>query len=57
MLKTHGIIQNTNVILVVDNASENFMEKVKKIHIRYLLPTNVSPNVFTQTLTHILNED
>lgn len=57
MLKIHGIIQNTNVILVVDNTSENFMEKVKKIHIRYLLPTNVSPNVFAQTLTHILNED
>ncbi len=57
MLKIRGITQNTNIILVVDNASESFMEKVKKVHIRYLLPTNVSPHVFAQTLTHILNED
>ena len=46
MLKIHGITQNTNIILVVDNASESFMEKVKKVHIRYLLPTNVSPACF-----------
>ncbi|HZF70822.1 hypothetical protein [Sulfuricurvum sp.] len=57
MLKSHGIMQKSNVVLVVDNVSESFMEQVKKIHIRYLLPTNVSPHVFTQRLTHILNED
>lgn len=57
MLKSRGIIQNTNVVLVVENTSESFMEQVKKNHIRYLLPTNVSSHVFAQTLTHILNED
>ncbi|MDD2369300.1 MAG: hypothetical protein PHQ90_08365 [Sulfuricurvum sp.] len=57
MLEKRGILQKTNVILVVENATESFLEQVKKIHIRYLLPTNVSPHLFTQTLTHILNED
>lgn len=57
MLKIRGTTQNTNIILVVDNASESLMEKVKKVHIRYLLPTNVSPHAFAHTLTHILNED
>jgi hypothetical protein len=57
MLETRGISKNTNIILVVQNASKSFMEQVKKIHIRDLIPMNVSPHVFSQTLTHILNED
>jgi hypothetical protein len=57
ILQTRGISKNTNIILVVENASESLMEQLKKIHIRYLLPTNVSPHIFTQTLSHILNED
>lgn len=56
-LNTRGALQNSNVILVVENASESFLEQVRKIHIRYLLPTQVSPRIFSQTLTRILDGD
>ncbi len=56
-LRISGIIQNTNIVLVVENASASFLEQVKKINIRYLLPLQGSNHLYLETLTRILDED
>jgi hypothetical protein len=56
-LRVSGVIHNTNIVLVVENANANYLEQVKKIHIRYLLPTNNSNHIFAQLLTRILDEE
>jgi hypothetical protein len=56
-LRVSGVIHNTNIVLVVENANANYLEQVKKIHIRYLLPTNSSNHIFAQLLTRILDEE
>ncbi|MCK9373721.1 MAG: hypothetical protein M0P91_11020, partial [Sulfuricurvum sp.] len=55
-LKIMGVIETIVLVLVVKQASETFLEQVKKIHINYLLPTEGSNLAFTHTLTRILEE-
>ncbi|MFA6143941.1 MAG: hypothetical protein WC691_03985 [Sulfuricurvum sp.] len=56
-LKASGIIQKINVVLVVETMTETYLSHIKKHNIRYLLPTEVTSRIYSQTLTHILDEN
>lgn len=56
-LKASGIMQKINVILVVENRSEFFLNEIKKNHIHYMLPTEVTSRIYSQTLTTILDDN
>jgi hypothetical protein len=54
MLNELDILEETFIVLVVDNVNEKLLEKAKKIYIQDFLPTKTNSTIYRETIARIV---